>query len=345
MELGQAIQHGNLSYGSVGARFEEALSRELEVPYVTLVTSGSVGLLVALRCLGVSAGDEVIVPARTFQATANAAVFLGARAIPVDVLEHSALMDPAALEPAITPRTRAIIPVHLNGRACEMEPLQKIADRHGIPIVEDAAQALFSRGRHGLCGTSGKIGVFSLGVTKFLTSAQGGVLVTRDAAIHTEIRRYLKHAVEFSPEELYPEFGFNFRLPDLLTTLAFRQFNERNELKNRYLEVHARYRDLLGSSSRLTLLPSDRGSGEIPIWTEVLARDRAAVVSRLESLGIESRPFIPSMNECAYLGANPSAKQFPRASLFSAAGLTLPCGPELGSDAFRRISQALEPLL
>ncbi|MES2965547.1 MAG: aminotransferase class I/II-fold pyridoxal phosphate-dependent enzyme [Bdellovibrionota bacterium] len=340
MRLGHAIESGHLSSGPIGTELEEKLAALLEIPHVTLTTSGSTALLILYRILGLNENTEAILPTRTFQATANAATFLRAKVVPTEV-DDRGLMSARHLEAAITSKTKVVVPVHLNGRACDMRELQRVAKSRGLFVIEDAAQALFSRGESGFCGTVADAGIFSLGVTKFLTSAQGGAIVTRNSGLHREIAKYLRHAVTFEPRERYSEFGFNFRLPDLSSALALAQLTELESSKERFLDVERRYRELLRGRTDLGLIECDLERGELPVWTEVLCPRRDDLVRHLDSLGIEARPFSPSLHECDYLGSEPNAR-FPNASLFAREGLILPCGPELEAEDFERVRVGLE---
>jgi perosamine synthetase len=339
--LGQAIEAGQLSYGRVGHELESKFARALDVPFVTLTSSGSAALLVLYRILGLGPESEVIIPTRTFQATANAAAFLRASLVTADV-DDRGLLNTDHARAAFSPRTKVIVPVHLNGRACETESIVALAKSRGAFVVEDAAQAMFSRGKAGFCGTGTDAGIFSLGVTKFLTSGQGGLIVTRDEALHREVRKYLLQAVAMEPREHYPAFGFNFRLADLLSTVALQQFEQRDELRDKYLDLYHRYSKALRGHSHLRLIETKVEAGEIPIWIEAMSPRRDELVRHLSENGIEARSFAPSLHDCAYLEARRPAGFEDNAKRFSDDGLILPCGPELSTRDFERVLSAID---
>src|SRR5437773_288088 len=158
----EAIANEHISQGPVTADFERRVGETLGVPYVVATTSGSMAILMSLMAAGVGPGDEVIVPNRTWIATAHAPLLLGAKAVLIDVVKDGLVMDVGQLEQKITPRTKAIIPVHLNGRSVNMKEVNRIAGKRSIKVVEDAAQAFCSRNADGFLGIQSFAGCFSL---------------------------------------------------------------------------------------------------------------------------------------------------------------------------------------
>jgi perosamine synthetase len=334
-----AVVCGKLSAGSIGQELCSTLSSALEVPHVTLTTSGSVALLIVLHAWNIGPGDEVLIPNRTFQATANAVVFLGATPVLVDVQSHDSLIDVTQIKAKITNRTRAIIPVHLNGRICDIEKIREICSPHNILILEDSAQALSSKNSQGYAGTLGDAGIYSLGVTKFITSGQGGVIVTRSKVLHDKIQRYLFHGVQKNLEESFPEFGFNFRLPDALSALALKQAQSIPEIQESYLSVYRWYSKLLSPLSNIHLFPAKVDQGEVPVWTEVLTDRRDCLRLHLEKYNIETRPGGPNLSSSHYLN---SPQTFSCSQNFHENLLILPSGPDLTYDMLKRIEIAFK---
>ncbi|MDQ4100168.1 MAG: DegT/DnrJ/EryC1/StrS family aminotransferase, partial [Chloroflexota bacterium] len=178
------------------AGFEAAFARYLDVPYVAACSSGTAALRIALAALGVGAGDEVIVPAVTFIASVGAVVAQGALPIFAEVDEFLTL-DPLAIEPLLTERTRAIMPVHLNGIACDMDGIMQVARRHGIAVVEDTAQACGSFYKERRLGTIGDIGAFSFQLEKNITSGEGGAISTADEELYKRAVKYSDQGGQF----------------------------------------------------------------------------------------------------------------------------------------------------
>jgi dTDP-4-amino-4,6-dideoxygalactose transaminase len=179
-------------------------------------------LTMSLLTLGIGPGDEVIVPNRTFMATAHAALILGAKVRLVDVLPDRPLLDVAQVEAAITPRTKAVLAVHLNGRAVDMPALKALAPRHNLKVVEDAAQAFLSKGSFGWLGAQSDFGCFSLGMTKLVSTGQGGFVVTRDESLYHRMRRVQCHGVVDTLIDTYEMLGSNFKFNDVLASIGAR---------------------------------------------------------------------------------------------------------------------------
>ncbi len=217
-----SLARERISMGAVTAELEAELCRRLEVPYAVATTSGSVALMMALLALDIGPGDEVIVPTRTFIATAHAASLLGARVVLVDCGAESPNLDVERLAAHITDRTKAIIPVHLNGRAVDARVFE-IARQRGLAVVEDAAQALYSRTPQGYLGTLGDIGCFSFGMVKLTSTGQGGALVTRDEALYRRLVAIRNHGVRDVVSHDYLGVGGNFKFTDILASIGLWQ--------------------------------------------------------------------------------------------------------------------------
>ena len=179
-KISESIRRGHISQGAVTAEFENRVTDILQVPHVVATTNGSTALLMALLAAGVGPGDEVIVPNRSWIATAHAPLLLGATVVLVDVEHGSTNMDTAQIQTKITGQTKAIMPVHLNGRSAEMGAINRIADEYGVTVIEDAAQAFCSKNIDGFLGTQSFAGCFSMALGKLISTGQGGFVVTKD---------------------------------------------------------------------------------------------------------------------------------------------------------------------
>ncbi|MBD3307924.1 aminotransferase class V-fold PLP-dependent enzyme [candidate division KSB3 bacterium] len=320
-----AITQEHLAMGPVTAHFEKELANLLGVPFVIATTSASVALFMALLSLGIGPDDEVIVPNRTFIATAHAALMVGAKVVLIDVREDIPNLDCDQLLAKMSPRTKAIIAVHRNGRSVEMNRLVKIASANNISVIEDAAQALFSRNSSGYLGTFGDIGCFSFGVTKLITTGFGGMIATKDEKIAVRLRRIRNHGISRDNDH-YDMLGCNFKFSDILASLGVSQLVQLSERLEHLRRIYRLYLEGLDELDWIRPIPVDVASGEIPLWTEVVVDERAPFLSYLHEQGIETRPFHPNLNVSPHIGdSNPS--QFPRSDRFAAQGLILPCGP------------------
>jgi perosamine synthetase len=337
-KIRESILAEHISQGPVTAEFEQQLASALDVPYVVATTSGSTALLMGLMAAGVGPGDEVIVPNRTFIATAHAALLLGARVVLVDVLEEEPSMDVAQVESKITERTKAIMPVHLNGRSVDMSALREVASRHGIWIVEDACQAMFSRDEHGYIGTKSEVGCFSLGVTKLISTGQGGFVVTSDKDTYEALKLMRIHGVPDTFEGTYSRIGFNFRMTDITASIGLVQLNQVETRMKHVKAIQARYSAALHEMPFIDIIPVNEEAGEMPVWVEAVSDERDRLLSYLESRNIFARPFIPDLDQSPHLGVT---GEFPRSKVFAAEGLYLPGGPAQPLENVDRVITAL----
>ena len=244
-------------------RFAAEFARDFDVPYAVPVNAATVGLGVALAAAGVEPGDEVIVPAISYTATATAVLLFNAIPVFADVDPETFCLDPVLVEAAITPRTRALMPVHLVGNLADMDALSAIAEQHGLKIIEDAAQAIGASWRGARAGTIGDAGVFSLQQSKNIMTGEGGMIVTHDAEIARRARLLINHGeVVFdeshAPADLSNALGFNFRMPELCAALGRAQLRKLPAV-NAWRERNAALlRRGLAGIPGLTLAPDQR---------------------------------------------------------------------------------------
>lgn len=336
--IADAIAHEHVSQGVVTERFEAELAGLLGVPGVVATTSGSMALLMGLLCVGVGPGDEVIVPNRTWIATAHAPLLLGAKPILVDVEPDRPIIDAARVEERITARTKAIVPVHLNGRSADMTALSTIANRHGIAIVEDAAQALGSRNALGPLGTQSAAGCFSLSVAKIISTGQGGFIAAPDEATAERLRLMRTHGVSDVMHATYTTMGFNFRFNDVLASIGMAQLRRLKERVTRVVDIYRRYEQGLDAVRGARLLPADVDGGEVPVYVEVMTPSRARLMEFLADRGIQTRPFYPDLDTAPHLA---DGLGYPNSRAYGEQGLFLPCGPGQLDESIDRVIDAL----
>lgn len=337
--IASAIEHEHISQGALTAEFERELARRLDVPHVVATTSGSMALLMALMAAGIRAGDEVIVPNRTWIATAHAPFLLGAKPVFVDVEAERPIIDARRIEERITPRTRAILPVHLNGRAADMAEICRLAEKHGLTVIEDAAQAFMSRNAAGWLGTQGALGCFSLSVAKLIATGQGGFVAVRDPALYDKLVALRTHGIASVIHPVWEQPGFNFRFTDIQAAIGLAQLDRLDGRIAAVQAIHQRYRDGLRGHPAVRLIPVDTAAGELPLYVEALCADRDALTAHLARQGIEVRPFYPNLDEAPYFQAG---GVFPHALRFAREGLFLPCGPAQPAENIERTLAALD---
>lgn len=329
-----AMENECVSQGRITQQFENQLAEFLEVEHVVAVSSGSSALLIALMAIGIKPGDEVIVPDRTWIATAHAVHMLGAKAVIVDVEKERPIIDVAEVEKAITPQTKAIIPVHMNGRSANMKHLQKIATQYKLHLIEDAAQAFSSKNNAGYLGTQSDIGCFSLSVAKIIATGQGGFAVTNNADLAHKLRAIRTHGVEnVTDPTSWVMPGFNFRYTDIQAAIGIEQLKKVMQRREHLIDIYLEYEKGLNSSP-FGLIPVDISIGEVPVYAEFLLDDRKSWIDKLAAYDIETRPFYPCLDKAKYLSKNGTCNN---AQQYEVKGIYLPGGPTQSIDNVRRV--------
>jgi dTDP-4-amino-4,6-dideoxygalactose transaminase len=248
-------------------------------------------------------------------------------------------MDVSQVEAKITPRTKAIIPVHLNGRRVDMDALKSIADSRKIPIVEDAAQAIVSRSPSGYLGTEGAMGCYSLGMTKLISTGQGGLMVTKDAGIQRQLRLARNHGVVDVFEASYTQLGFNGKYNDLAAAFGRAQIRRADHKKNYVTNLYHLYLEVIKELNYIEMIPVDLSGGEVPLWIEVSVADRAKFKDFLNERDIDSRKFLPNLNIAPHLK---NEGKFPHSEFFADHGIFLPGGPGQPLSSVARVLEALK---
>ncbi|MDO8871612.1 MAG: DegT/DnrJ/EryC1/StrS family aminotransferase [Methanoregula sp.] len=338
-QICNSIEHEYISQGPVTAEFEEKIAKFLGVPYVVVTTSGSIAILLALMAAGIRPDDEVIVPNRTWIATAHAPLILGAKVRLGDVELTRPLMDVTQIENLITPRTKAIIPVHLNGRSVDMREVHRIAQKNDLIIIEDAAQALGSRNEDGFLGTQSDMGCFSLSVSKIISTGQGGFVVTKNENLYKKLVAIRTHGVSDIINAQWTQLGFNFRFTDILASIGIHQINRLPERIEKVNKIYKRYETGIKDLPFIKLIPVDIKKGEIPIYIETLCPDREKLIKFLAAHSIETRPFYPDLNLAPYFE---NAERFPNSEVFGNQGLFLPSGPVQSMENIDRVINTLK---
>ena len=338
-----AILAGHLSQGAVTETFEKKLAELFGVPYAVTTTSGSAALFMAVRAAGIGAGDEVILPNRTFVATAHAVLLAGAKVKLIDTLPDRPVMDASLIESAITSRTKAVLPVHLNGRGADMPAITALAKKRGLLVIEDAAQAFHSRSASGFLGAQSDLGCFSLGVTKLVTTGQGGFVLTRRKELHDRMQLLKNHGVVSTFAASYDHFGFNLKYNDIAAAVGLVQLGRIPAKEKAHRAFYAYYKAGLANLKNVVLLPVDEKSGELPLWVEALCPKRDRLIELLEKEGIQARPFLPDLDLSPHL-ENPDHAQFVNCRKFAAQGLFLPCGPDMPEEWMKRTLEILAKL-
>jgi perosamine synthetase len=322
----------------VTAEFERRCADLLGVRHAVATTSGTSAIFLALAGLGVGHGDEVIVPDVTFIATANAVTLTGATPILVDVAPETLMLDPLAVERAVTSRTKAVVPVHVSGRAAAIERIVEIANRRGVHVVEDAAEALISRHDGRCLGTFGTAGCFSFSPNKTVTTGQGGLVVTADDALAVRLRELKDQGRPVrgtGGNDVHAVIGYNFKLTNMQAAVGLCQLGKLEARAARLQNIYRWYAAGLADVPQVRLLAFDLDRGESPQWVDALAENRDEVVAHLLSIGIHCRPFwFPIHTQRPYLRSD---EQFPVGSRLMPKAVWLPSAFQLGERDVRMV--------
>jgi dTDP-4-amino-4,6-dideoxygalactose transaminase len=333
-EVAEVLESGMLTMGPKVAEFEAEIARLCEVEHALAVTSGTAALHLAVLAAGLQPGDEVLVPAYTFPATANVVALAGLKPVLVDVDPETMNVDPAKVETG--PRTKLLLGVHLFGRPLRLHELPA-----GVPLLEDAAGALGARYRGRACGGLGIAGCLSFHPRKIVTTGEGGAVTTNDEALAARVREVRNHGWRTLVPPDMPAPGLNYRLSDILCAVGIPQARRLDEL------LAARTRIATGYTDRLrdlpVLLPS-ADDGDVHGWQAYVIQldDRDRVLAALREQGIEAQIGTYALH---MLGAYRDQGAFPGAQRVFERALALPFHTRLSEGDLDRVAEALDKIV
>ncbi len=347
------LRSGQLSLGPRLGEFEQAFAARIGAPMASAVSSGTAGLHLALRAVGVSDGDEVITSPFSFVASANAALYERARPVFADIDPVTLNLDPQAAAAAIGPRTRALLPVHIFGYPADMGAFEALASRHGLGVVEDACEALGARHGDGAAvGGRGNPAVFGFYANKQLTTGEGGMVTLADGAMKERIdaERNQGRAPDMGWLD-HDRLGFNYRLSDLACALGLAQLERLDEMLAGRARGASLYSEALAGIEGLELPCPDRG-GERRGWFVYVVQlphgaDRDGAVRALGARGVQSKPYLPAIHLMSFyreqFGHRPG--EFPVCEDVAARSLALPFFPEIEEGQVARVAEELRAVL
>jgi perosamine synthetase len=338
-----------LSLGSKMEEFEELVCRYTGQNFGIAVSSGTAGLHLCIRALGIGAGDEVIVPSFTFVAAANAVRYEGATPVFVDIEPECLNLNPSLIEAAITPRTRAIVAVHTFGCPADMPAILEIARRHGLRVIEDACEAIGATYQGRQVGCFGDAAVFAFYPNKQITTGEGGLVVTGDAHLAREMRAMRNHGRYESDEwHQHSILGYNYRLSEIHCALGCAQMRRLPEILAARERVARLFGALLGEIAALVLPPRDVRDVQLS-WFVYVVRlreqfsldQRDAIVRILQQRGIGcGRYFAPIHTQLAYADL-PLRRPLPVTESISRRTLALPFFTRLGEEEAAHVARVL----
>jgi len=347
------LRSGQLSLGPKLGEFEALFAERIGAPYASAVSSGTAGLHLALRAAGVQAGDEVITSPFSFVASANAILYCDATPVFADIDPVTLNLDPAAAEAAITPRTKAILPVHIFGYPADMPAFERIAGEHGLALVEDACEALGARHADGApVGGRRNPAVFGFYANKQLTTGEGGMVTLADAKLKQQIDSERNQGRAPDMDWLdHDRLGFNYRLSELACALGIAQLDRLDEMLTQRASVAGSYRDALGAIDGVQLPCPDAGGDERGWFVFVVqlpaGADRGEVIRALAAHGIQSKPYLPAIHLMSFYRERTSRGEgrYPICERVAERSLALPFFPEMSEQQVQRVAACLSDAL
>jgi perosamine synthetase len=324
------------SLGKYIPQFEEGFAKFCGAKHGVAVMNGTAAIQLALVALGVKPGDEVIIPDLTFVATASTVTYAGAVPVFVDSEPNTWNIDPEKIEAAITDKTKAIIPVHLYGHPCDMDPIMEIAKKHNLKVIEDCAEAHGAEYKGKKVGTIGDVGCFSFYGNKIITTGEGGLITTNDSELADRMQFLKDHAMKPEKRYWHPELGFNFRMTNVQAAIGVAQLEQIDnflEIKKKNAKLYA---ELLKGIKGITIQPEAEWAKNV-FWMHSILVDeqefgcsRDDLIKKLKEKGIDTRTFFYPMHQLPpYEESNLNDETFPVATRLSQQGINLPSSVKL----------------
>jgi perosamine synthetase len=334
------------SLGKYVDQFEAAFAQFCGTKYAISVANGTVALHLALVACDIGPGDEVIIPTLTFVATANAVKYTGATPVFVDSEPQTWTIDPKLIEAKITPRTKAIMPVHLYGHPANMDEILALAAKYKLTVIEDAAEAHGAQYRNCLVGNIGDVGCFSFYGNKIITTGEGGMLTTNNGDLAQKIRLLKDHGMSKEKRYWHPVIGYNYRMTNIEAAIGLAQLERIQSTLARKREVGQLYNNGLKDCPNVVTHPEAEWAKNVYWMYSILLTDQAncdrdGLMAALREQGIDSRPFFYPIHQMPpYKEETP----YPVADDLSRRGINLPSYPTLINAQIQRICDTVRTL-
>lgn len=317
------------SAGKYLDRFEEGFAQVAGTKHAIACANGTVAIHLALLALGVKPGDEVIVPTLTFVACPNSVTYCGAKPVFVDVDPGIWSIDASKIEARITDKTRGIIAVHLRGHPADMATIMEIAQRRGLFVIEDAAQAHGAKVRGRPVGSIGNIGTFSFFGNKIMTTGEGGMITTNDDDAAQCIRLLKNQGMTKEHRYWHPVIGYNYRLTNIQAAIGLAQLERLSEAVLRHQQVAAWYQEDLAGLKGVSWQQQKEWAHHIwwqfvAVIDEQFASDRDEVLGKLQQSGVDARRLYYPMHQVPIYKDHAKGQEFPVADRLAARGVCLP---------------------
>lgn len=330
-------------------RFEDMFKKHLGVKYAIATSSCTGALHMGMAALGIGSGDEVIMADTNWIASAAPIVHLGAKPVFVDILPDSWCLDPDKVEAAITPNTKAILAVHIYGNLCDMDRLLAIGAKNGIPVIEDAAEAIGSQYHGKRAGSMGAFASFSFHGTKTMTTGEGGMFVTNDAALYETVLTLSNHGrARGQTKQFWPDMvGFKYKISNVQAAIGCAQVERIEELITRKREIMATYRSAFAHLPEIALNPENEGTVNgawmpTAVFADSTGIDRAKLVDAFASQNIDARVFFHPLSSLPMFESKPANRiswSIPERAI------NLPSYHEINSEDLVRVTAVIYDLI
>ncbi len=339
-QLREVIESTWITENKKTEEFEDRIKKLTGAKYALSFCNGTVALYVAQKAMGIGEGDEVIVPDFTFIATSNSVIMAGAKPVMIDVDRKTFNMDPSKIEAAITQKTKAIMPVHIYAQSADMDAIMKIAKKHSLPVIEDAAQGVgvYFNGKH--AGRFGQIGMLSFYGNKTITTGEGGMLITDDEKLFKKCWQLKNHGREVKGTFIHPHIGFNFGFTEMQAAIGVAQMNKMERIFKRKREINDLYRKLLKGVKQVELTHIDSRGTPGHWFTSILVDDVEKLGEHLKKNEIQSRRFFyPLHMQPCYEGM--VSGSFPNSEWAYNHGLSLPSSVMLKDEQIELVAEKI----
>ena len=303
--VNDAVKNGwNNNWNSYLMKLENAFKEKFNAKHALLTSSCTGAMHMAIRALGIREGDEVIVPELTWVATASVVNYIGANPVFVDIDPKTWTIDPVSFRNAITPKTKAVMPVHLYGHPAKMDEIMRIAKEHNLKVLEDAAPAIGATFSDQYCGTFGDVAAFSFQGAKMMVTGEGGILITNDDQVYENIKQYSEHGRSKDPDKTFwiETIGYKYKMSNIQAALGLGQFERIDELIEKKRLIFSWYKDRLDNFDGLLLNEEANWAKSIYWMSSVYLKNdfgvsRDDLMKLMKKDGIDSRPVFPTISK------------------------------------------------